>query len=157
MISFVIYGAMNDYAVLKSRITLYRRIWLGIVCLMLLVRFTVMRRVTNERAIFVLIIGYMLTTWLPIMALNVTEGRRLMEYLKDNHYEKWEEMTYVPGLGSGLTNSLRSLPFIRSKDDLGDPEVMRLKQNYRSIRKLALTVFYTYPLVFIMVILPGVS
>ena len=33
--------------------------------------------------------------------LNMIEGARLMRYLREHHHEKWKELTYVPGFGSG--------------------------------------------------------
>ncbi len=152
----VSYSTMNDHEIPTSRIALYWLIWIGTVLLVLFVRFTVMRNV-GEETVFALCLSYMLPTWLAIMDLNFTEGYRLVQYLKDNHYEKWKEITYVPGLGYGCCNSYRSLPFVYSKDDLGDPVVTSLKKNYRAFVRLALTVFFTFPLIFIAVMLPCVN
>jgi hypothetical protein len=88
------------------------------------------------------------------MALNMAEGRRLMNYLKQNHRQKWEYITSGPGFGPGGVNSFRSLRFIYSGDDLGDTVVKELQTNYRRFVKLTLTVFLTIPPLFIITVLP---
>jgi len=89
-------------------------------------------------------IVYLLATWLPIMALNIIEGRKLMEYLKMHHRQKWEELTYVPFFGPGGHNGFRTIPWLYSSDDLGDPAVAALKAQRRGFIRFVLTVFFSY-------------
>ena len=35
------------------------------------------------------------------MVVNYYEGHQIMEYLRINHYKKWEEITTVPLFGAG--------------------------------------------------------
>ena len=134
-----------------SRIRRYWYVWLSIVACAVILRFTVFFGVASDQR-FGLAIIYMLVTWLPIMVLNLIEGRRLMHYLETRHYRKWEELTYVPGFGSGGHNGFRSLPWLYSADDLGDPIVASLKAEQRRFIRFVLTVFFSY-----LVVLPLLS
>lgn len=104
-------------------------------------RFTVLAE-SGDRFIFAM--AYMLGTWIPTMILNVIEGQRLMTYLKTNHHEKWSELTYVPGFGSGCVNSFRTLPWLYSWDDLGDSQLASLKRQHRDFIRWMLTVLVSY-------------
>src|SRR6266498_2221316 len=127
----------------RSRVTIYWRVWLAIVAFALLLRFTVFLRASSDQR-FSLAITYALCTWVPVMILNVVEGRRLMVYLKSHHRQKWEELTYVPGFGSGGQNSFRAVPWLYSPDDLGDPAVAIMKADHRRFIRLMLTVFFSF-------------
>jgi hypothetical protein len=52
-------------------------------------------------------------------------------------------------LGPGGQNSVRFLPWLYSRDDLGDPVVASLKQEHRDFLRWWLTVFVSY-----LVVLP---
>lgn len=144
---------MNTNNKIKSFIPIYWRIWLVLVSLLLAVRIF-MYHEYNEDRFFLLFTFYAVPTWLSVMILNFYEGHRLMKYLKINHRKKWEYITYVPLFGPGGVNSFRSLPFLFSKDDLGDNIVLELKNNYKSIIKLTLVIFFTLPLLFLSIMLP---
>jgi hypothetical protein len=88
---------------------------------------------------------YMLGTWLPIMGLNFIEGRRLMQHLELHHRGKWEELTTFLGIGPGAVNGFRTMPWLYSKDDLGDRTVSILKEEQRQFIRFVLAVFFSYP------------
>lgn len=134
-----------------SRTRIYWCAWLGVVALALLLRFTVFLGASSHR-LFVLASAYGLGTWIPIMVLNFIEGRRLSSYLRIHHPAKWEWLTYVPGFGSGMHNGFRSLPWLLSSDDLGDPVVAAMKQQQRRFLYWVLTVFLSY-----LIIMPVLS
>jgi hypothetical protein len=46
--------------------------------------------------------------------------------------EKWKYLTTILGFGPGYANSRRGMKFLFGKDDLGDPEVIRLKTIVRN-------------------------
>lgn len=94
-----------------------------------------------------MLIVYIVGVWIPIMVLNLVEGRFLPKYLKSAHPLKWIELTTIFGLGPGFSNGFRSLDFILSRDDLGDPEVARLKTRYRGFLKFTLIAFIGFPIV----------
>jgi hypothetical protein len=129
----------------KSYISLYWKVWLTLVVFLLVIRLTVFFGTQDEKVLFAMFMWYIAPTWITVMVLNLYEGRRLMHYLERNHREKWKELTYIPGFGPGGHNSFRTLPFIYSKDDLGDPVLKDLKMNYRRFIKFVLTVFFTVP------------
>jgi hypothetical protein len=124
-----------------SRIRRYQYSWLACVGLVLALRFTVFAE-TNNRFIFAM--AFVMGTWLPTMILNVIEAGRLMSYLRENHNEKWSQLTYVPGFGPGGVNSFRTLPWLYSADDQGDSRLASLKQQHRDFIRLMVTVFVSY-------------
>ena len=143
---------MDTNSQIKSYVAIYWRVWSVLVALLLVIRFLIYDGY-NEDRFFLLFTFYAIPTWLAIMILGFYEGHRLMEYLKMNHREKWEYLTYVPLFGPGGVNGFRSLPFLFSKDDLGDNIVLELKKNYRKFIKLALAVFFTLPFLFLLVMI----
>ena len=124
-----------------TRIRRYQYSWLAAVGLVLALRFTVFAEI-GDRFIFAMV--FMMGTWIPTMILNLIEGRRLMSYLQKNHGDKWAELTHVPGFGPGGVNSFRTLPWLYSRDDLGDSRLASLKQQHRDFMWLMLTVFVSY-------------
>ena len=133
--------------VLRSRLTVYWFVWVSVLLVTLAIRVVAFDE-RDDR--FPLAISYMLGTWLPVMALNVYEGHRLMSYLREHHEAKWEELTYIPGFGPGGRNGFRSLPWLYSADTLGDPQVALRKREHRSFIAFVLTIFCTYPIVVLM-------
>ena len=89
---------------------------------------------------------YMVGIWIPIMFLNLYEGKRLMAYLRQYHFEKWTELTTIPGFGSGNINGFRSVPWLFSSDTLDDPMLDVIKRNYRRFIYFTLTVFFAFPI-----------
>jgi hypothetical protein len=136
----------------NSSIKKYWFVWLVLVFLLLTLRFSIFRH-SSDNVIFSLFAFYTVPTWIAVIIINVYEGHRLMSYIKMNHRSKWDEITYVPLFGSGGYNSFRSLPFIFSKDDLDDRTVYELKKNYRSTIWLMLTIFLTFPVLFLIIAL----
>ena len=127
----------------KSYIAQYLKIWILWLLFMLSVRFLLLLLIgkksdeawDNPFAI------YLTGSWILAVVLHYTEARRLMNYLKENHNDKWKELTYVPGLGFGKINSFNSVPFLFSKENYSDPMVDELKNNY----KKALLVLFSGP------------
>jgi hypothetical protein len=136
----------------KSFIRIYWCIWFVLVLLLLTARFSIFNS-SSEDELFKLFTIYAVPTWVAVMILNLYEGHRLIGYLKQHHRSTWEYITYVPFLGLGGVNSFRSLPFLYSKDDLGDEVVAELKKNYRRFAILMLVVFFTLPVLFFAVML----
>jgi hypothetical protein len=130
-----------------SRVRVYWHVWLGILALTFLLRFTVLGGFGDDRG-FSLSVVYMLATWLPIMVLNMMESSRLMAYLKKHHYKKWEDLTYIPWLGKNGSNGFRTLPWLYSPDDLGDQELAALKEEHRKFIRWVMTVFLSYLVIF---------
>lgn len=92
---------------------------------------------------------YVLSVWLPIMLLNFHHGRRLMGYLQKYHPAKWAELTTIFGFGPGYVNGFRSVPWLFSSETFDDATVVQLKRDYRNFLYFCLTVFFTFPIVFI--------
>ena len=125
--------------------------WLCLIPLVLFTRFVLLRDQGEHMRLY-LFYGYILVAWLPCIALNAIKGQKLMSYLQENHNEKWQELTYVPGFGPGGQNGSRVLRFLFSQDDVGDMRVKRLKDEYRGFLKLMMTIFVTWPFISILII-----
>ncbi len=136
----------------SSRIKLYWCVWLVLVAVAVALRFTFFAGASEQR-LFTLASSYAIGTWLPIIALNLMEGHRLTAYLKTRHYQKWEELNYVPILRCVGHNGFRMVRWLYSKDDFGDPALARLKSEYRRFIRFALSVLLSY--VIIMPVLLG--
>ncbi len=117
-----------------------------IVAIVLMLRFTIFFGPLGDHC--GLSFAYSVTTWIGIIVLNVVEGHRLMSYLKQHFPKKWEEITYVPGMGSGQLNSFRSLPWIYAPDETGDPVLARMKKDYQLLIALMLMVFFSNIIMF---------
>jgi hypothetical protein len=120
----------------KSNIGLYWCIWIILVVLLLLARFTVFRH-SPENARFILFTVYAVPTWLSVMILNLYEGSRLNSHLRKYH--------------SG--SRISPLSFLFSKDDLGDRSLGELRKNYRRFIALVLTIFFSIPVLFLATML----
>lgn len=125
----------------NKRIARYQYCWLACIVMALVLRFTMFTEMDDR---FIFTMSFMMVTWIPTMILNVIEGQQLMEYLKNNHRDKWSEITYVPGFGPGGVNSFRTLPWLYSYDDQGDPQLASLKQQHRDLIRWMVTVFASY-------------
>ncbi len=101
-----------------SRIRLYWYVWLALVAVAFALRFTVFSG-ASEKRLFGLTTAYAIGTWLPVMALNFVEGRRLSSCLKSRHPQQWEQLNYIPFLGCVGQNGFRMVRWLYSKEDFG--------------------------------------
>lgn len=122
--------------------------WLICVLLLLVLRFTAFLS-SSEDARFYLIIIFVLSTWLATGVLNFYEHQRLRKYLRENHFDFFKKITYST---TGFFN-IRSIPFLFSKEDLGDQNVSLLKSNVKRFWGFALTQFLMYPALILIVLL----
>jgi hypothetical protein len=119
------------------------------ITILLLIRFSIFFGTQSEDVPFNLFTSYAISVWGSMILLNMVFGSRLKNYLKNIHYNKWLECYSFPG-----RNSFQLLRFIYSKDNLGDATLDILRKEYRSFIKLALSIFFTLPLLFITVMPP---
>lgn len=124
------------------RIRIYWSLWLAVVALALLPRFTVFLRAAPDN-LFALACTYAVGTWLSVMVLNLIEGHRLYSYLKTNRPELWRRLTEVPFLGEGYNNPLQLFRWLTSKDDGTDAELNSRRLDYRRFLEWVLTVFFS--------------
>jgi hypothetical protein len=125
----------------QSHITLYTLTWIGLIGLVLGIK---LLGATQDQMGYANM-AFMAVSGLAIMGLNYYEGHRLMAYLKRHHPETWRDLTQVPGFGPGGTNSFHTFQFLNSPDDLHDPNVRWLKENYRRFLRFMRLVFIGYP------------
>jgi len=62
----------------------------------------------------------------------------------DHHHQKWEELTCIPGCGSGNINGFRTRGWLYSSDDLGDLILAIIKSDGRRFIRFMMTVFFSY-------------
>ncbi len=110
--------------------------------LALVLRFTIFLGSSSDQ-LFGLAIVYGGITWLPIVALNFVHGEKLWTYLSTHHPQKWEELRYVPYLGTGWYNGRRFLRWLYSKDSLGDQVLAGIMADMRGFIRFAITVFFS--------------
>jgi len=130
-----------------SRARCYWYAWFCIVALVFALRLTVFSNPAKGPGI-TLSGAYVLTSWLSIMALNFIEGRRLISYLKARHRTTWEHLTCVPGFGPGHANTLRTMRWIYSSDDLGDATLATMKAETKQFMRFALIVVLSSLVIF---------
>jgi len=99
---------------------------------------------------------FFVITFSFIMIIGLVSNGKLLNYLKKNHYEKWEELTTIQYLGSGLSNGFRLRKFLKSKETLNDPIVEKLKNECKSVLLLTIThIFLFFLLLPLLVIFYG--
>ena len=145
---------MNSTTTLPTlRLRVYWCVWLGVVAIVLLVRFTIFLGASSGR-LFALGTAYALGTWVPVVVLSFLEGQRLAAYLRIHYPAKWEWLAYVPGFGSGMHDGFRSLPWLFSSEDLGDPVVTAMKHRQRRFLYWVFTVFFSYFVIMPVLLVP---
>ena len=77
-----------------------------------------------------------------LMVIATVANWKLLSYLKKSHYEKWEEITTIPGLGPGNHNGFRAMKFLKSKDTLNDPVLEKLIGECKSILLLTIMQYF---------------
>ena len=108
------HAAMKSTTVQQtSHIRAYWYAWLGIAAVALVLRFTVFRG-ASERRLFGLATTYVVSTWLPLMALNFFEGRRLAKYLEIHHPRQWELISGISFMGVSCRNGFREMRWLYS-------------------------------------------
>lgn len=138
-----------------------RILWIGwavIVFTLLVTRFTLYWGTYDEDALFSLFTRYMFLTWGGIMLLGLVPHENIGPYLKENHHETWEYLTYsplfTPMFGRMGMNGFRSVPWLFSKDDLDDPVIRECKVVAKRMIAFILTVFLTFMPLAILVMGP---
>ena len=68
------------------------------------------------------------------VGLYLISYRRLLNFLKNNYPEKWKQLG-EPGFfdDSGARNIKRFLHFLRSPNDIEDPEVIKMKSKTKTL------------------------
>lgn len=137
-----------------DRFQVYWWAWLILVGVVFVLRFTVFSG-AGEPSLVRLALVYGIGSWLPVMALNLVEGRRLSSYMRSCHAQHWDRLNYIPLFGCVGHNGFRVIPWLYSTEDFGDPVVAALKADYRRFIRWAVTVFFSH--VIVIPVLLGVS
>ena len=127
----------------KSHIKIYLLIWILILSLIIIFK-SFFHESMN------LVLYYAVITWVPAMIINGFEGRRLMNYVKENYSDKHMEMKSLNGI-DGVHNGFASLGFLFSTDDDSDEVLGKLKSNYKKVILLLITLFFSYPIMLLII------
>ncbi len=93
-----------------------------------------------EKPIYIAIF-FFIVICLVLLRLAIVQ-HMFFKYLREEHYEKWQYLTTLSGgMGPGMQNSFRALPFLFSKEDLGDKKVVHYKTKIRNLLLYVLTGF----------------
>ncbi|HEX8551215.1 MAG TPA: hypothetical protein VF681_06620 [Abditibacteriaceae bacterium] len=119
------------------------KLWFSSLAILFIVRFVFLNQ-ADENTRFLVFVPFPMIFWLACIFINMYMGFRLDNYLRRHH----RQSRHVWG-GLGPLGLIRKLRFLHSAEDLGDSEVGRLKFEYRAFLKLMLTIFCTFPFLFI--------
>jgi len=133
----------------KTNVRTYWIIWFAATACLIVLR--LLFRGLSDGQENVMFVVYLIITWTPIVVKSKFESEKLLNYIKVQHREKWDYLTWIPIWGSGGHNGFRIMAFLFSKDDLGDPKVAELKSNYKCFRKPLMTVFFSVPIIFLLI------
>lgn len=128
----------------------YWIVWIALVGILLIIRFMFYDSVKNH--LFGLFITYILVTFGVFMIIGIFENYRYFNYLEKYYNEKWK---YFGEPRWWYWYNKNYINFMYSNDDLGDAVIRyykKLDKNPFNINTLVLTVFFTSPIIFILVI-----
>ncbi len=77
---------------------------------------------------FVVILFVTIISWIRYIIWQ----HKCYKYLRQEHTEKWKELSTVLGIGPGFANGVRGIKFFCGKEDFGDPEIVYLKVKIRN-------------------------
>lgn len=125
----------------KSNTKFYWRIWLGLIIVLLVLRFSVFLNTDQETRAY-LIGGYIFIVWLSMIVINLVESCEFLHYMKNHHYEEWKKLSIG---GHGFFYTKKNIKtFLSSEDNFDDPNVPLLKNNMKQIYKLMMSIFWTF-------------
>jgi len=126
---------------IKSYVWLYWTTWLVMTTIIFFIRFVYVGN--SDDFPVELIMVYMVVLWVPIMFLNMYEGKRLSNYLENNYSNETNKFKNEFG-----TYKLRPLLSFLSKKNLNDNLLRQLSENYKSFFIFTIFVFLSIPILF---------
>ena len=128
------------------------RIWISIVFIILFLRITILSD-SNEDLRYTIFNIYALPTWLTLMIVGFIRGRQSRSYLRNNHpeiYNKFCSRAYGTDV---IVDPIALLKFGYSKRKYDDVELNSMRNEMRSFSNLVLTVFFTLPVLFLIMMI----
>jgi hypothetical protein len=128
------------------------KIWIIIIFLLLFLRITILSG-SNEDVRYTIFNLYACFTWLPLIFIGFIRGRRLRTYLRTNHptiYGKFYCRAYWTDI---VVAPIALIKFVFSKEKFGDAELDLLVNENRNFTILILTVFFTLPVLFLLMMI----
>ena len=126
---------------IKSYVWLYWIIWLVMTVIIFFIRFIYIGN-SNDFPIELLMV-YMAVLWIPIMFINMYEGKRLSSYLEKSYSNETKKFKNEFG-----TYKLRPLLSFLSKNNMNDNLLSQLSKNYKRFIIFTIFVFISLPILF---------
>ena len=83
--------------------------------------------------------------------IAIIRSFKLNKYMKQYHYQKWEELTSIGQFGPGLSNPFKGIPYLFSNSYEKDELLLRLKNSTRISLKYSLIWFSLFILSMIII------
>jgi hypothetical protein len=141
----------RDIRNIRARGKTYWKLWLALVTIFLVARFTILLN-TSENIRYWVFNSYALTLVIYLVILESYEGYRSFYYLEDNHPDIFIQVYGNKGY-TPVFNSFKIYKYIHSKDDYGDVNISILKSNEIAIYRLMLISLFTSPIMFLLFML----
>jgi hypothetical protein len=128
------------------------KIWLIIIFVLLFLRITILSG-SNEDIRFTIFNLYACLTWLSLILIGFIRGRRLRIYLRTKHpkiYSKFYGRAYGTDV---VVDPIVLIKFGFSKEKHGDTELDSLVTENKHFTILILTVFFTLPILFLLMMI----
>ena len=142
----------DHYLKPKYPIKSYWFAWLFAVAIMLLIRFTLLRS-ASEHACFWLFNVYALTTWLSLIFFGLRKRTPFLSHLQKNHPSTFNAILSRAYGTFVVVDPISGLRFSFSKRSTGDPVLDELRDFGKGLFYLIMTVFVTYPILFLIIML----
>ena len=128
------------------------KIWIIIIFLLLFLRITILSG-SNEDVRYTIFNLYACFTWLPLIFIGFIRDRRLRTYLRTNHPTIFCKFYYRAFGYDIVVDPIALIKFFFSKEKFGDAELDLLVNEIRNFTILILTVFFTLPVLFLLMMI----
>jgi hypothetical protein len=119
----------------------YRNIWI----VSLIVVYSIVFFYKKLKGIFLdeLILFHFMLSGIMLLILSNKKINMLMEYLKQNYFQKWEYLNTYPIFGRGFVNAYRVYKFARNKDNFEDQKLLELKKELIELKNFSYIVLFS--------------
>ena len=129
----------------------YWYVWFGAVSTLLILRYAILPNVSEDTK-YTLFSTYAFLTWLPLIGTCAYHGWKLRNFLDKYHpivFKKYFSHAY--GMIT-IDDPIGLLKFHFSKETFEDENLNIIKEFQKQLFSLVLTVFFSYPILFITMI-----
>jgi hypothetical protein len=132
----------------KSKLLYYIIIWLAAVIMLFFMKFKILRNATGS-ILFNTFIIFGAITWISVMIIRCYESIKINNYMWKYHKNYWDQRTNME-LQINMMTKIRRL----KNNNLNDPILEKIMLNYKKLFVFNVIVFFTYPFIFIIIMIP---